>query len=97
MLVVKDGKLIPDWTNQKQFVVVEEMLRLKWSGRGRRSFACGLCNHFFETGDKARWFMSRIGANPFVCESCDGPDVHERWEKYWREVIKPVLDRWGNW
>lgn len=89
------GETIPDWMNQKSFVVVEAMLKLPWSGKGRRAFSCVFCHHQFEPGDTARWFLGgRRTPNTFVCQACDGPDVVERWYKFWAEVISPILDRW---
>ena len=69
-----------NFTNQKPFVVGEGELKARWGGAapGVR-FRCGLCGHRFQLGDTARWICTRLG-NPFLCVSCDGPDVLKRWE-----------------
>ena len=85
------------FTDQKPWVVTEADLKANWGGIGRRGFACGFCFHQFELGETVRWFYCPATApNSFVCEKCDGADVVDRWMQFWREVAKPILERWGG-
>lgn len=85
------------FTDGKPFTVTAEHLKVNWSGRGRAAFRCGLCMHSLEKGDVARWvYVARQAPNIFVCEACDGPDVAERFQRRWADVIRPILEMWGE-
>lgn len=84
------------FTSQQPFVVTADDLKLKWGGRGRQAFACGLCDHLLEEGDRARWIYAPRASNTFLCDACDGPDAGLRWEQRWKQTIVPILRRWGN-
>lgn len=86
----------PDrWTDQQPFVVTDNWFHA-WSINAGRSFVCGMCMHKFEVGDVARWVMMRRAPNTFVCASCDGEDIRQRFDKRWVEIILPILRQWGN-
>lgn len=64
-------------------------------------FRCGLCGCKFEAGNTARWVktnqLDRYRGDPFVCETCDGPDVIEKWKSSWTEHCEPKFHyRWAR-
>ena len=76
------------FTDQKQRTVTAEDLRANWSGHKDGSrFYCRLCGNQFKIGDLFRWVYagSIHRVNLLVCGKCDGPDVLERWKKWWQE------------
>jgi len=83
------------FTRGLPFTVEEDDLTLAWRGG---VFLCGMCMRPFAVGDTARWIYSgfRNAPNTFVCTGCDGPDVLDRWTDRWRNVITPILRRWGS-
>jgi hypothetical protein len=84
------------WTSQRRFYVTPEMLAVKWGTNGGHP-DCGLCGHVFIDGDVARGQVIPSGApNIFVCHSCDGPDVVERFVRYWNDVVRPIIRRWAD-
>lgn len=84
------------WTSQQRFYVTTEMLAQRW-GTNTQPPDCGLCAHVFVDGDICRWQMIPSGApNIFVCQQCDGPDVVERFTRYWFGVVRPIIRRWAD-
>ncbi len=76
------------FTDQKQHTVTAEDLKAPWSGyKDGSRFYCRLCGHKFKIRDLFRWVYagSIDRVNLLVCRKCDGPDVLERWEKWWEE------------
>jgi len=73
------------FTDQKPWVVTRADTLKSWRGSPGH-FRCGLCGHRFVEGDVARWQytndLSGYGGNPLVCQTCDGPDVVERWKQH---------------
>lgn len=76
------------FTDQKQRVATEEDVKSPWSGvpNGGR-FYCYLCGYRFKVNDKWRWVYggSLALCNLLICEECDGPDVLDKWKKWWEE------------
>lgn len=76
------------FTNQKRFVCDDEDCRMTWNGaaQGER-FRCFLCGHRFRAGDGVRWISTSTKSpdyafpikNILVCDTCDTPDVIDRW------------------
>lgn len=85
-----------NFTKGRPFTVTDHDLTINWGGRGRHGFVCGMCDRYFEVGDRARWVYMSKAPNIFVCSSCDGPDVADRFGRRWREVIAPILRQWGK-
>jgi hypothetical protein len=59
-------------------------VKARWScGRPGERFRCYMCGHKFVVGDLWRAVYTNdtpgAGGNPLVCESCDSPDIKERW------------------
>ena len=80
------------FTDQKPFIVTEEICNSRWSGGARgKYFRCNLCGHRFVLGDVVRWIYSNhvkgAGGNPLVCGKCDGPnsEVITKWKKLTEE------------
>lgn len=77
-----------DFLRGKSFIVSEEAVQMRWGFQKPGSgdvFRCAWCGHRFKAGDVARCIYTNtapehkaIRGNPFVCESCDGPDAIER-------------------
>lgn len=85
------------FTDQRRRVATEEECRRSWAGEkdGKR-FRCGLCAHRFKAGDGWRWVYTAGASfeidgkksgvcNFLTCDSCDGPDVIDRWLERHRE------------
>lgn len=76
------------FTDQKPRVATEEDVKAPWNGieNGKR-FYCRLCGYLFQVGDIWRWVYagSIHRVNLLVCENCDGGDVLDRWELWWKE------------
>lgn len=73
------------FTDGKPWVATAEDCARDWNcGKNGKHFRCGLCGHRFVVGDRVRWQYTNdipgAGGNPFVCQSCDGPDMIERWK-----------------
>jgi hypothetical protein len=73
-------------------VATAEHLKLPWSG-DKENFRCRICGHKFKVGDVFRQVFTNCSpnypSNPIVCQSCDGPDVIERWNQHaagWAEI-----------
>ena len=77
------------FTDQKRRVATTQDCRARW-GLDGKGFRCSLCGHHFREGDGFRWVYSagstfeRDGKtfgvrNLKTCDSCDGPDVLDRW------------------
>ena len=79
------------FTDQKQRIVTEADLKASWGGEpnGKR-FGCYLCGKKFSIGDKWRWVSTthKRLINCIVCDSCDGPDVIERWVMHYADFKK---------
>lgn len=76
------------FTDQKPHTVTEKDTKAPWSGiKDGKRFYCKLCGHQFVVGDTYRWvFASSIQrVNLLVCERCDGPDVLDKWKKWWED------------
>jgi hypothetical protein len=82
------------FTNQKQRVATEHDVNARWNfGKPGERFRCYLCGKKFIVGDLWRWVCtSGLGViNLMTCDSCDGPDVKERFvaanvelrERFW--------------
>lgn len=68
------------FTDQKRRVATEAECNARWNGLARGiGFRCYLCGHKFVVGDGWRWIYMKRTINAIVCDSCDGPDVVERW------------------
>lgn len=68
------------FTDQQRHVATAATIRMPWNGgKNGKYFRCKLCGHKFDEGDGYRWVYSRRFSNLMVCDSCDGPDVLERW------------------
>ncbi len=80
-----------NFTDQKQRVATSKDVQLPWGGapNGKR-FRCYLCGHRFSVGEKWRWVFGAPvkTVNFFVCDSCDGDDVLDRWRKIYDEAYK---------
>ena len=80
---------IMSFRNQIQRVATEEDINAPWSGvKGGKHFYCYLCGYKFQIGDKWRWVNTAYRShrsNLLVCEECDGPNVLECWEVWWKE------------
>ena len=73
------------WLDGKPQVATEADLQARWSfGKPGENFRCYLCGHKFRVGDIWRFVYSGgVGLMNFtVCETCDGPDVLERWKAH---------------
>lgn len=93
------------FTDQKRFVIDEA-----WLERGRRlnpnTNFCALCNNNFFAGAGARWVYAN-GPKPtgvhsfgnfFVCDTCDGPDVLDFYQKACELVYSHMCGRGeGHW
>lgn len=76
------------FTDRQPRIATLEEVSAPWMGypHGER-FRCYLCGHRFEVGDYWRWEAGPVGYSNFlICESCDGPDVVERWVAWVDEV-----------
>ncbi len=88
------------FTNGKPRVATAEDLKRPWGGvRDGSRFRCYLCGHRFKVGDTYRWqFTNSINdaasGNPFVCESCDGPDVIARWTAHCADFERDSGGKW---
>lgn len=70
-----------EWTTQKPQVATTEDLTFKWGcGKPGERFRCYLCGVKFKEGDYWRFVCSPgPGMTNFMtCESCDGPDVRDK-------------------
>ena len=87
------------FADQKPRIVTEKEVALPWNGN-KRNFRCYLCGHRFQVGDTWRFVFGggRTG-NLLVCDTCDGPDVIERYlamakehkERFWHFAENPAL------
>ena|ERR1700675_1612097 len=70
------------FTNGKRRITSEAELNAKW-GLDGNPHMCDMCGHLFQLGEGWRWqYMNSTSpsyGNFSVCDSCDGPDVKERW------------------
>ena len=74
------------FTNGKRRIMTEHEFNLRWGGYGKNF--CALCNHTFQVGEGWRWVYANgpkpEGQSSFgnfsVCDSCDGPDVLDRYQ-----------------
>lgn len=81
------------FTNQQPWVATEKDCQGRWGcGKPGERFRCYICGVKFKSGDTVRWvYCAGQGlTNLLTCQSCDGPDIQERWkvineelEKYW--------------
>ena len=82
------------FTDQKPLIVTVDDVKRNWGGATDGSkFRCSICGHRFQAGDYYRWVYTNnlqgYGGNPFVCKSCDGPDVIEKWKAHceeWKQI-----------
>src|SRR5574340_755940 len=86
-------------SQQRQVATEKDCSVTKWSGAGPGvRFRCYLCGHKFIVGEGWRWVYSagrtfenadekRMNGviNFICCDSCDGPDVLDRWVERNRE------------
>lgn len=79
-------------TDQKPFVVTDGHIPRTMANH----MVCGFCMHQFVPGETARWVFCPGAPNTYVCVDCDGDDVPERFAARWRDVILPILRRWGG-
>jgi hypothetical protein len=93
------------FTNGKRRVMTEQEFNAKWGGHGGKNF-CALCNHTFQIGEGWRWVYANgvkaEGQHSFgnfsVCDSCDGPDVLERYQAACTLVYASMQSRGeGHW
>lgn len=84
------------FTDQVRQVVTQEHLESNWGG-GRKNtrFRCYLCGHRFEKDEGFRWvYCAPLGVINFLtCDTCDGPDVRERWRDRVKEFYSDKF--WG--
>lgn len=85
-----------DWTDQKQFTLDASDLASFAAVKNLRVLVCGFCKRTLREGDLARWVYVEAASNVFVCQRCDSPDASERFRRRWRDVIHPILERWGD-
>ena len=72
------------FTDQKPRIATEEDVKAPWGGgKNGEYFRCELCGHKFVVGDCWRFVVGKRTVNFIVCESCDGPDVRERYKDWW--------------
>ena len=104
---MKDTSKRKGFTSQLPQVATERDLQTKWSGRSD-NFRCYMCGYEFKVGDYWRWvyadrsnFVKPFSTKMFgvcnlmTCESCDGPDILERWVKKHEEFYS--LINWALW
>jgi hypothetical protein len=80
-----------NFTDQKMRVATAEECSARWGGvADGYLFRCYLCGHRFQAGDKWRWVYGCGNgvANFMTCDSCDGPDVLERWVARNEEAVR---------
>ena len=88
-----------NFADQKPHTATIDHINAPWGGiSGGRRFRCYLCGHKFKVGDVFRWvFCGDVHlTNMLVCQSCDSPDVKEKWKtmhdeaenKFWWFVEK---------
>lgn len=80
------------FTNGEPRRATADEMKARWGGgRPGEFFRCSLCGYRFTEGDYWRWQYAngRPLTNPMTCESCDGPDLLDRWEAInaeWKEA-----------
>jgi hypothetical protein len=83
------------FTDGKPWIATEQDCNTtRWSGgKPGQHFRCYMCGHKFEPGERVRWQYTsdtpNAGGNPLLCETCDTPDVIERWKAKhaeWRAI-----------
>ena len=87
-----EGRRVMSFTDQKRRVASEAEISRSWAmEKNGTRFRCYLCGHQFAPGDGWRWvytggknFTTKDGKafsvmNFLTCDSCDGPDVIDRW------------------
>lgn len=69
------------FTDQKQRIATQGDLDAPWNGHRHRYFKCYLCGYEFKKDDYWRWVSGKGFPNLIVCDSCDGPDVLDKWKE----------------
>lgn len=83
------------YIDQKPRIATEKDCHGQWGARSKpgEGFRCYLCGHRFVPGDVWRFvYNPGRGINFLVCETCDGPDVLDRFREHFTQGSRMLRD-----